>query len=259
MESKVEKISETIPINPRHNRYQSDIIGTHFMSRLHRWKSSTAALMAIAITTGAATPLFTFEPVQAQGFNLNQSRITTIPARVTFPVTYEKEKVIVTPGETSPLTLRIRNDIIDSNRNVLIPANTEVVGQLEPVNLYNNYPSSSNNNKGVRFVARELVFSSGRRLQINANSQTISQTERISKGSDTGQILTDAAIGAGAASVISLLTGNKRIEVLEPIAGGAAGALASVLLRKKSVDVFVLQPEDDLSITLQSNLVIPRN
>ncbi|WP_071188822.1 conjugal transfer protein TrbI [Trichormus sp. NMC-1] len=230
------------------------------MSRLHRWKSSTAALMAIAITTGAATPFFTFAPVQAQGFNLNQSRTTTIRATATLPVTYEKEKVIVTPGETSPLTLKIRNNIIDSNRNVLIPANTQVVGQLEPINLYNNYPNgNNNNNKGVRFVAKELVFSSGRRLQINANSQTITRTQRISKGSDTGQILTDAAIGAGAATVISLLTGNKKIEALEPIAGGAAGALASVLLRKKSVDVFVLQPEQDLSITLQSNLVIPRN
>jgi hypothetical protein len=259
VESKVEKISETILVNPRHNRYQSDIIGTHTMSRLLRWKSSTAALMAIAITTGAASPLLTFTPVQAQGFNLNQSRTTTIRATATFPVTYEKEKVIVTPGETSPLTLKIRNDIIDNNRNVLIPANTQVVGQLEPINLYNNYPSGNNNNKGVRFVAKELVFSSGRRLQINANSQTITRTERISKGSDTGQILTDAAIGAGAATVISLLTGNKKIEALEPIAGGAAGALASVLLRKKSVDVFVLQPEQDLSITLQSNLVIPRN
>ncbi|TAF08498.1 MAG: conjugal transfer protein TrbI [Nostocales cyanobacterium] len=223
------------------------------MSNLMRWQSRTAALMAIAITTGAVTPLFTFTPAQAQ-FNINQSRTITIPANVTLPVTYEKEKVILSPGERLPLTLRIANDVIDSNRNVLIPANTEVVGRLEPVNL-----NSSNNKKGVRFVAQELVFSSGRRQQINANSQTISQTERISKGSDTGRILTDAAIGAGAASVISLLTGNKKIEVLEPVGGAAAGALASILLRKKQLDVFVLRPEDDLDITLRSSLVLTRN
>ncbi|MBK1990586.1 conjugal transfer protein TrbI [Sphaerospermopsis aphanizomenoides BCCUSP55] len=226
------------------------------MSSLMGWQSSTAALMAMAITTSAVTPLFTFAPAQAQ-FNLNQSRTVTIPANVTLPVTYEKEKVIVTPGERLPLTLRIANDVIDSNRNVLIPARTEVVGELEPVNLNSGYYNQ--NKKGVRFVARELVFPSGKRQQINANSRTISETERISQGTDTGQILTDAAIGAGAASVISLLTGNKKIEVLEPVAGAAAGALASVLLRKKQADVYVLRPEDDLDITLGSNLVLSRN
>ncbi|MBD2293718.1 conjugal transfer protein TrbI [Anabaena sphaerica FACHB-251] len=226
------------------------------MSSLIRWQSNTAALMAIAITTGAVTPLFTFAPAQAQ-FNINQSRTITIPVNVTLPVTYEKEKVIVNPGERLPLTLRIANDVIDSNRNVLIPARTEVVGELEPVNLNSGYDNE--NKKGVRFVARELVFSSGKRQQINANSRTISETQRISQGSDTGRVLTDAAIGAGAATVISLLTGNKKIEVLEPVGGAAAGALASVLLRKKQVDVFVLRPEDDLDITLVSNLVLSRN
>ncbi|MEA5549824.1 conjugal transfer protein TrbI [Anabaena cylindrica UHCC 0172] len=229
------------------------------MSRLMRWKSSTAALMAMAITTGAVTPLFAFAPAQAQ-FNLNQSRNTTIPANVTLPVTYEKEKVIVKPGETLSLTLRIANDIIDSNRNVLIPARTEVIGELQPVNLNNSYSRNRDdvNNQGVRFVARELVFASGQRQQIYANSRTITETERISQGSDTGQILTDAAIGAGAASVIALITGNKKIEILETLGGGAAGALASVLIRKKQADVFVLRPEDDLDITLESNLVLSR-
>jgi hypothetical protein len=219
------------------------------------WKSSTVALMAMAITTGAVTPLLTFAPAQAQ-FNLNQSRIITIPANVTLPVTYEKEKIVVTPGERTELTLRIASDIIDNSRNILIPRGTEVVGELEPVNLNSGF--YNDNKQGVRFVARELVFSSGRRQQIYANSRTVTETERISKGTNTGKILTDAAIGAGAATVISLLTGNKKIEVLEPVGGAAAGALASVLLRKNQVDVFVLRPEADLGITLTQNLVLSR-
>jgi hypothetical protein len=55
-----------------------------------------------------------------------------------------------------------------------------------------------------------------------------------------------------------LITGNKKIEVLEPVGGAAAGALASILLRKPKTDVFVLRPEQDLDITLTSNLVITR-
>jgi len=224
------------------------------MNNSIRWQSRTAALIAIAITTGTAIPILSFNPVFAQGFNLNQSRTISIPANVTLPVTYEKAKVIVKPGETLALTLKIAENITDSNRNILIPANTEVIGELQPVKLNNR--SSSNNQQAVRFVAKELVFPSGKRQQIYANSKTITQTETISKGASTGQILTDAAIGAGAASLISLVTGNKKIEVLEPVGGAAAGALASVLLRKQKAEVFVLKPEQDLNITLTSNLVI---
>ncbi|HLO88338.1 MAG TPA: conjugal transfer protein TrbI [Nostocaceae cyanobacterium] len=225
------------------------------MSKILRWKSGTAAFMALAITTCAATPFITFAPAQAQ-YRLNQSRTVTIPSNVTFPVTYEKEKVIVSPGETIPLTLQIADDIVDSRRNVLIPVNTEIVGELRPVNVSTRVNSTG---KGVRFVAKEIVFPSGQRQTINATSQTITKTEKISKGTDTGQILTDAAIGAGAASVISLITGNKKIELLEVLGGGAAGALASVLLRKNQAEVYVLRPEQDLDITLTSGLTIARN
>ncbi|MBD2164062.1 conjugal transfer protein TrbI [Calothrix membranacea FACHB-236] len=230
------------------------------MTRLYRWKTGTAALMAMAITTGAIAPLFASAPASAQ-YNINQSRTVTIPANVTLPVSYEKEKVIVKPGERMDLTLKIASDIVDNNRNVLIPRGTDVVGRLEPVNLgsvYSNDRNNNNNRQGVRFIAQELVFASGRRQQISANSRTYSQVERISQGSDTGNILTDAAIGAGAATLISLVTGNRKIEVLEPLIGAAAGAGASVLLRKKQADVFVLRPEEDLDITLNSRLLLSR-
>ncbi|MFM7558714.1 conjugal transfer protein TrbI [Cylindrospermopsis raciborskii] len=221
------------------------------MSGLITWKSTGAALMTIAINTGAVIPWLIPNPAQAQ-FNFNQPRTITIPANVTLPVTYEKEKIILQPGERIPLTLRIANDIMDSNRNILIPVNSEVTGELTPVNL------RGNNRRGVRFVATELVLPNGKTQPISANSRTITKTETITKGSDTGQILTDAAIGAGAATLIALVTGNKKVEVLEPIGGAAAGALASVLLRKNKADVFVLRPEQDLAITLTSNLVLSR-
>jgi hypothetical protein len=236
------------------------------MKRLYHWKSKTAALMAMAITTGAISPLLAFAPASAQynigqprTNNINQPRTITIPNNVTFPVTYEKEKVVVAPGETLPLTLRIQRDIINNARQVLIPRDTEVVGRLEPVNLdWRSSTDRKDNQQGVRFVAEELVFSNGTRQRINANSRTITQTERISKGTNTGQVLTDAAIGAGAASIISLITGNRSIEVLEPVIGGVLGAGASILLRRNQADVFVLRPEQDLAITLNSSLVLSR-
>ncbi|MBD2499030.1 conjugal transfer protein TrbI [Anabaena azotica] len=227
------------------------------MTRLNRWRFGAAALMALTVTTGTVAPMIAFAPAANAQFN-NQNRRVSIPAGVTFPVSYEKEQVVVSRGETVALTLRIANNIVDSNRRVLIPAGSEVIGQLEPVYYNGNFPqdrNDQNNVRGVRFVARELVYPSGERQSINASSQTITRTEKIRKN-DTGKILTDSAIGAGAATVISLLTGNRRIEILEPVGGAAAGAVTSILLRKKEVEVFVVRPQQDLRLALNSNLTV---
>ncbi|BAT51759.1 hypothetical protein NOS3756_06880 [Nostoc sp. NIES-3756] len=227
------------------------------MTNLNRWKSGAAALVALTVTTGTVAPLIAFAPA-ANAQLLNQNRRVSIPAGVTFPVTYEKDQVVVSRGETVSLTLRIANNIVDNTRRVLIPAGTEVVGQLEPVYYNGGYSqdrNDQNNIRGVRFIAKELVYPSGNRQSIDASSQTITRVEKIRKN-DSGKILTDAAIGAGAATAISLITGNRRIEVLEPVGGAAAGALASVLLRKKEVEVFVVRPQQDLRLALNSNLTV---
>ncbi|MHC5611816.1 MAG: conjugal transfer protein TrbI [Nostoc sp.] len=229
------------------------------MTRLHQWKSRTVALMAMAVTTSVISPLFSLTPANAQ-YRIEQDRIgqygnVTIPSGVAFPVTYEKETITIAPGETKSLTLKIANDIIDRNRNVLIPAGTKVIGRLESVDL-NSYSRDTDDNKGkgVRFVAQELEFSNGQRQSINATSRTYSRTEKVTQGPSTNQVLTDAAIGGGAGLLGSLITGNHRIDDLKPVIGAGAGAGASLLLRKKQVNAFVLRPGQDLKLTLNSNL-----
>ncbi|MHC5827206.1 MAG: conjugal transfer protein TrbI, partial [Nostoc sp.] len=120
------------------------------MTRRHQWKSRTAALMAMAVTTSVISPLFSLTPANAQ-YRIGQDRIgqygnVTIPSGVAFPVTYEKDTITIAPGETKSLTLRIANDIIDRNRNVLIPAGTKVIGQLESVDL-DSYSRDTDDNK----------------------------------------------------------------------------------------------------------------
>ncbi|MEH2091110.1 conjugal transfer protein TrbI [Nostoc sp.] len=237
------------------------------MTRLHQWKYGTAAFMAMAVTTSAISPLFSFAPANAQ-YNIGQNRNgqygnATIPSGVALPVTYEKETITIAPGESKSLTLRIANDIIDRNRNVLIPAGTKVHGRLESVDL-DSYSRDTrdddNQGKGVKFVAQELEFSNGQRQSINATSRTYTTTERVSQKPNTTQVLTDAAIGGGAGLLGSLITGNRRIDDLKPVIGAAAGAGASVLLRKKEGNAFVLRPAQDLRLTLDSNLnLVPRS
>ena len=218
------------------------------MASLRRYKIGTAAFLAIAITTGTIAPLFTFNRVNAQVIFGGERRIS-ISAGATLPVTYEKDKIVLAPDETLPLTLKIARDIVDSNGNLLIPKDTEISGELRPA-------SDRGSDKGSQFVAQELIFSDGNRLSIDGASQVVTKTEKIRKGSDSSKILQDAAIGAGAAAVIELLTGDRDIDILGPVAGAGAGALASVLLRRKSVEVIVIEPEKDLDVTLDSDLSI---
>ncbi|WP_414582721.1 conjugal transfer protein TrbI [Scytonema sp. PCC 10023] len=225
------------------------------MTHLNRWKTGTAALMAMAMTTGAIAPMFVSAPASAQsifrGQTQTQSGTVSIPAGVTLPVTYDKDKIVVTPDETAPIKLKVARNIVDRAGNVLIPEGTEIDGQLQPI--------TRNGVKGTYFVAQELLLPNGNRQSINATSQIITRKETISKGAKTGTILQDAAIGAGAASVISLLTGNRRIEALEPILGAGAGAAASVLLRRNKADVLVVEPQrGDLNLVLRSNLLVSR-
>ncbi|MDZ8185360.1 MAG: conjugal transfer protein TrbI [Nostoc sp. ChiSLP02] len=227
------------------------------MTHLHQLKSGTAALMAMAVTASVISPMIPFAPANAQ-YNSGQYGSVTIPSGVNLPVKYEKETITIAPGESKSITLRIANDIIDRNRNVLIPAGTKVIGRLEPVDLDGYSTEDDNKGKGVRFVAQELEFSNGRRLSINATSRTYTTTQKVKQGPSTGQVLTDAGIGAGAGLLGSLVTGNSKIDDLKPVIGAAAGAGASVLLRKKETNAFVIRPAQDLRLTLNSNLTLSR-
>ena len=120
------------------------------MASLRRWTTGTAAFLAIAITTGTITPLFAFNKVNAQAIFREPRRIS-ISAGATFPVTYEKDKILLTPDETLPLTLKVANNIVDRNGNLLIPKDTEIRGELRPAN-------DRGSEKGSQFVAQELVF-----------------------------------------------------------------------------------------------------
>lgn len=226
------------------------------MTHLNRWKTGTAALMAMAMTTGAIASMFVSAPASAQTIFRGQTQTQTqtgtvsIPAGVTLPVTYDKDKIVVTPDETTRIKLRVGRNIIDRAGNVLIPEGSQIEGQLQPV--------TRNGEKGTYFVAQELVFPNGNRQSINATSQIITRKETISKGSGTDKILQDAAIGAGAASAIALITGDRSIQAIEPILGAGAGAAASVLLRRKKAEVIVVEPQRDLNLTLRSNLLVSR-
>lgn len=214
------------------------------------WRSPTAALMAFAITTSATAPLVMTTPASAQLFpqspGTSQSNQYTIRSGVSIPVRYEQaKKIVVSPNETMPLTLKVAANITNRSGDVLIPAGSLIEGQLQPAN------------GGSRFVARELVTYRGRRQPINATSDVI-ETTSVSRGTNVGTILKGAAVGAAAGAALGGLTGNRRISTGEVLIGAGVGAAGGAVLGRNKANVVVIDPDSDLDLTLRSTLAVDR-
>ena len=149
----------------------------------------------------------------------------------------------MTPDETAPVKLKVAQDITTSGGTVLIPEGSVIEGELRSAG------------EGTQFVAENLVIAGQNgKTPIDATSEVVTRRETINKRSDP-KILQGAAIGGAAAAVLSEIFG--RIDILEVLGGAGLGALASVLIRdRKEVEVIVVNPQEDLNLTLQSDFAL---
>ncbi|MDJ0616253.1 MAG: S-layer homology domain-containing protein [Calothrix sp. MO_192.B10] len=170
-----------------------------------------------------------------------------IPEGTAIPVKYDKaKKILVTKNETAPLTLTVSQNVITDQGDVLIPAGSQVVGELKPVK----------DQGGSQFVAEKLVLTTGQEYKINATSEVITNTETIRKGTSTRAIIKNAAFGAGAAAAVSAVTGDRAIATEEVLGGAGIGALVGLFFGKKKVDLIAIDPNTDLQMTIGQNLQI---
>jgi hypothetical protein len=224
------------------------------MKSLAAWRSSTAVMIALLLTTSQgiavmAQPLI-FSQRQFPGRSFPQtsprSSSVVIPAGTEIPVAYEKaEKILLKQEETMEITLTIPANLRAPNGDLLIPYQSEVIGQLEPYR------------GGTRFVAEEIIFPNGVTRSLNATSEVVTRTETVEEGADIGKIASRAAIGAAAAAAISVVTGDNSIGIGEVLIGAGLGALSGWLLEgKDSVELISVNPETDLELTLNSRLVV---
>ncbi|MFW6359015.1 MAG: S-layer homology domain-containing protein [Chroococcales cyanobacterium] len=170
-----------------------------------------------------------------------------IPSGTTLPVTYNKEKILLTKDETLPVTLSIPANITTNDGKVLIPAGSEVKGELQPVD------------GGTQFVAQELILANGETLSIQAQSGVITDTETIREGMSVTNIVKNTAIGTAAAAAIAAVTGDRAIATEEVLIGAGAGAvysLISTFLGRDSIELLVVEPNTDLDLTLTNDLMI---
>jgi hypothetical protein len=210
-----------------------------------RWQSRAALFMALGMASVATLPALLAAPAAANepylvGQLFPQNTRLVVPVGTVIPVRYEEaERIIVTPDETASVTLIVAQDVRSSAGTVLIPAGSEIKGELQP------------NGGGTQFMSEEITLTSGQTLPIEATSEVITDTQVITEDTDP-DILRGAVIGAAAAAVLSEIFGS--IDLGEVLAGAGLGALGSLLLGggEEEVEVVIIEPATDLDLTLQS-------
>ena len=208
------------------------------------WKPALTVLLAIACFSSSTLPVAAQILRPPGSTRPLPAPSTTIPAGTALPLRYdEAEKIFLAPGETVPLTATVAANIRDSRDRLLIPAGSEVIGELRPVG------------RGAQFVAQELRWDRGS-LPLVAESQVITRTEVIDQGVDTQAVLRNAAIGAGAATLLSGIIGNRRISVWKVLGGAGLGA-ATGLFSRQQVEVISIDPHRDLDVILGADLSLP--
>lgn len=237
------------------------------MKLLQRWQTGTALTLTIAMTASTITPLLWARAAAAQDARIAQvfppswrndlpRNPSGTPGRFPYDgrnrsivsegtlirTSYDKDKIVVTPTETSEVTLIVATDVRSLGGTVLIPEGSEISGELRPTS------------SGTQFVAEELILENGDRYNFDATSEIITRRETITKRSNP-KWLEGAAIGAVASSVLAEILGD--IEIWQVLGGAGLGALASVLIRnREEVEVIVVDPTTDLDLRLESDFAL---
>ncbi|MEM1367038.1 MAG: hypothetical protein AAGG02_03285 [Cyanobacteria bacterium P01_H01_bin.15] len=165
-----------------------------------------------------------------------------IAAGSQLPTQSDQTKILLTSTESMPLNLRITANIRDRRGQLLIPAGSEIEGQLEPGTF------------GTRFVGETLIIGN-QRYSIQASSASITRTETVTRRAKAGDIAKGAAVGAAAASAVAAITGD--VDAPEVLGGAGLGALGGLLLGRRQVELVAIEPAQDLrTITLERSFTL---
>lgn len=221
-----------------------------------QWHSGVAILTALSLGTGTVAPLIGFERPAAAGIFAQQSSSSTLHNRVSqntsgrirqgtsiYVAEPNGKKIIVVPEETAPVTLVTQEALRSDAGTVLVPRGTKIEGEFRPAE------------DGTQFVARRIIFRDGFERSLNAHTNIVNYRKKIQKGTNTDPIWQGALVGGAASVAISSIV--TKPGVFKTLAGAGAGALAGWLLAgRKRVEVIVVRPEEPLTLTLDSDLLL---
>ncbi len=152
------------------------------------------------------------------------------------------QKIVVTPGETiNNLTLRVADDVKNAQGQVVIPKDSDIVGQLIPV-------SSNGQILGTQFIAQRVTIGSQPYASFSARSQVVSG-QPVTQNTNPGT-LKDAATSAATSAVLATILGQK-IDLGTILAGATGGQTAAP--SQQTPNLIVIDPSVDLRLTVSND------
>lgn len=157
-------------------------------------------------------------------------------------------KILIAKNEIVPLTLTLSTPLRDNKGLIVIPQGSLIAGELRPIN------------KGSQFFARKLtIFSDAQSLReypLQATSGIILRTELVTTNTSTTLLAKNTLISRAAACLIAEITGDRTLvsEVTPPDQG--IGLLAGWFLKGTKAELIAINPNRDLTLTLNSNLIL---
>jgi hypothetical protein len=219
-----------------------------------QWHSSVAVLMALSLGTGTIAQFIGLEfPAAARTVAQQSSPLSRIDIAQSFSsgrirrgtvldvAEPNGKRIIVTPDDTARVTLVTTQPV--RSQSAFIPEGTKIEGEFIPAG------------NGTQFVARRIVFRDGTSQSIDGRSNIVNYRRTVKKG-NTDPIWQGALVGGGASVLISSVV--TRPGIGKTLAGAGAGALAGYLLGRGSnrSEVIVVRPNEPLSLTLDSDLIL---
>ena len=151
------------------------------------------------------------------------------------------QKIVVTPGETiNNLTLRVVDDLRNAQGQIVIPRDSEIVGQLIPV-------SGNGQILGTQFIAQRVMIGS-QSYPFSARSQVVSG-QPVTQNTNPGT-LKDAATSAATRAVLATILGQK-IDLGTILAGATGGQTAPP--EQTPQNLIVVDPSADLRLTVSND------
>lgn len=250
-------------------------------------RADVAAFVCQALTGPSQASLIPAQYIAGAGM----AQQATLSAGTTIPVEFENDRVIVAAKETAPLALTVASDITNDQGMVVIPAGSIIEGELRPTDdgsrfvaetlvingrrlpiaATSNVVTRTENvrNPDFRKVLGGAALGAGAAAGISTvlGDESIEASEVLvgagvgaAVGSSVGRPITsvvrDAGIGAAVATGISAITGDRKITVEKSLGGAAAGATIGSVLDRSRGEVVVIEPDTDLTLTLDSNLTV---
>ncbi len=156
-------------------------------------------------------------------------------SRLPAGLAFENQPQYFDPNGVHPLVLTVQQDVYNNGGWLVIPAGSQVRGNLYPVQ------------GGLQFVANELV-KGGRSFPLQATSDLI-HDEKDPRQYSSGAITEDAIIGAAAGALLGGISGG--VGVGEVLGGAATGVGVGNITAPQ---VVVLRPGQLINLTLDAPL-----